>query len=1127
MLPNCLRDFCEFEDLPWKCLSDWEAGDVTVKALLTSADAITVLSTDMPFVKQALLTGTGLEGHTGRRISKILAEPLLHYVLADTLVWLNLGVDRCSIHPPRHSMNLLDLIDITPVKTWDSLVINRHQDLLSRQQAQTCSISASLPRVYRVFLNVCRTLCREGTQQALTNFQMVGLRLALILDGAGATDTLSKLAEDLKEENSTIVKLVHELGLQDVDPTAVLVLLKKHIDTWDHTLLLAAFASPLYLLSGNNFIKKQIARWKSIKAFVCVGGSKPQAIRKTEYALYTALFQIANGVLAEDAVQGACASVIDAVSSVTSVERNWFSHCANPVTPPSSRSSCSKTPTPIVPAATYAASNLSFSKPPNPLEEDISYRDHDVPQVDSKEDEEEDQMSKKHSSQVIDNKDEDEDEEERQATNDIQPEAGDEETERGGENGEDGQSRHKKQDRKRRFRDTTIGSPNTSPSTSPKKKAPVSKKFKSRHTELKQSSRVNQHASKLKSRSTAHQDREEGEPLDDDVRCIIKDEPWDYDVALPTTNLVYSAIQDCTDEREIQGIDPITSMPEQKLIHSTRTFQLWASDGQPFDYSPVAHSHTELLWLEAVLDVVIAGYNKSDNRPAFLSSIDQLQGEEGTTSGFRIITREEFRNMQQDPNSVQSAFRTQNLIIRGDDRRFKKLNTSIITQNFGGGSCLTILRELHDLSVPTSDASNEHYRLGTLIDIAENSDLPEDKQRLMNILSIPLGWATATELGLQSDEQARRTHIKNCKLFTDAVKELSGRFWGLAATDGTFHQWHVDANGFATFIDVHAGLKLWIIATPLNPDDLANPTFTAGFQVYHAMPKNCRIEAVILTAGDGLRMQPFLPHAVITLKASICTGGHYIARSTLRRTVYGILQCFSTGSVLTNTEHTDTSTFLIGLLVCVYHELYTTLYISNPAALYTDSPHLPYVLSFEGMVDLMMLINLCELSNILHFRTYRADPKQSLSALQLDQMIEARRRARHLRNWLWHYFDLVADDPDATERYLSPQTLYWDLLAGQCRALVFHNRLSTRKDRHGDAQITGDILENFIQLTFKGNDAFEAAWTRQKDCDSYGYQGPTFNVSKKVYTADYIKGSEDGMNATDRIWKQGNRFHQK
>jgi len=36
----------------------------------------------------------------------------------------------------------------------------------------------------------------------------------------------------------------------------------------------------------------------------------------------------------------------------------------------------------------------------------------------------------------------------------------------------------------------------------------------------------------------------------------------------------------------------------------------------------------------------------------------------------------------------------------------------------------------------------------------------------------------------------------------------------LAATTGALHWWHIDSDGFGTYIDVKTGLKWWIVAKP-------------------------------------------------------------------------------------------------------------------------------------------------------------------------------------------------------------------------------------------------------------------------------------------------------------------------
>ena len=45
----------------------------------------------------------------------------------------------------------------------------------------------------------------------------------------------------------------------------------------------------------------------------------------------------------------------------------------------------------------------------------------------------------------------------------------------------------------------------------------------------------------------------------------------------------------------------------------------------------------------------------------------------------------------------------------------------------------------------------------------------------------------------------------------DKALPLGDIRWGIAATTGALHWWHLDSEGFGTYIDTRAGLKWWIV----------------------------------------------------------------------------------------------------------------------------------------------------------------------------------------------------------------------------------------------------------------------------------------------------------------------------
>ena len=78
--------------------------------------------------------------------------------------------------------------------------------------------------------------------------------------------------------------------------------------------------------------------------------------------------------------------------------------------------------------------------------------------------------------------------------------------------------------------------------------------------------------------------------------------------------------------------------------------------------------------------------------------------------------------------------------------------------------------------------------------------------------------------------------------------------WGLAATQGAHHYFHMDCRGDGTFVDVVCGMKLWVLArlklekkrTSINLWTIENLDVTS------LDPSQWDIEAVLLTEGTRL-----------------------------------------------------------------------------------------------------------------------------------------------------------------------------------------------------------------------------------------------------------------------------------
>src|SRR5262245_36360460 len=113
-------------------------------------------------------------------------------------------------------------------------------------------------------------------------------------------------------------------------------------------------------------------------------------------------------------------------------------------------------------------------------------------------------------------------------------------------------------------------------------------------------------------------------------------------------------------------------------------------------------------------------------------------------------------------------------------------------------------------------------------------------------------------------------------------------------------------------------------------------------------------------------MQPCTPHAVITTDSAICIGGHFYAASTLRLSCYGIFQSFNASSVVTNTEHVQTSRYLLQRIMVMIEGLYQDLFTGDHRNMQTELPHMPDVTTGKGLADLWCFANLMEFGNALH-----------------------------------------------------------------------------------------------------------------------------------------------------------------
>lgn len=143
---------------------------------------------------------------------------------------------------------------------------------------------------------------------------------------------------------------------------------------------------------------------------------------------------------------------------------------------------------------------------------------------------------------------------------------------------------------------------------------------------------------------------------------------------------------------------------------------------------------------------------------------------------------------------------------------------------------------------------------GTLKDLLWHANEPTG--RILNGLEFPHPSGCGDpDVQMSSDDTAwvQTTYKPFCSRETQ--KPLSDIRWGLAATKGAITYWHLDSNGYGTYIDVQAGTKWWVVAT--QKDQIDTPSFASNALYLTFDPQEVNsdlwdVEAFLLKPGHRL-----------------------------------------------------------------------------------------------------------------------------------------------------------------------------------------------------------------------------------------------------------------------------------
>ena len=149
-------------------------------------------------------------------------------------------------------------------------------------------------------------------------------------------------------------------------------------------------------------------------------------------------------------------------------------------------------------------------------------------------------------------------------------------------------------------------------------------------------------------------------------------------------------------------------------------------------------------------------------------------------------------------------------------------------------------------------------REGTTGDLLNSFNSPDGK--ILNSLDFPQAdvcHVSHPPMSLASDLVAFRTMA--CHRAKDFFPTARMR-WGLAATEGAFSSFHIDSDGFGTYVSCvnQNGAKWWVIIGPKGGNKQANFGFKDAFNFYlkfgadTAALGDVQVEAVLLRPGTRL-----------------------------------------------------------------------------------------------------------------------------------------------------------------------------------------------------------------------------------------------------------------------------------
>ncbi|KAJ2930855.1 hypothetical protein H1R20_g6240, partial [Candolleomyces eurysporus] len=300
---------------------------------------------------------------------------------------------------------------------------------------------------------------------------------------------------------------------------------------------------------------------------------------------------------------------------------------------------------------------------------------------------------------------------------------------------------------------------------------------------------------------------------------------------------------------DAQAVEGGTTQPLQlgvlveRYSKETKEMELWDGQGRCHRYKPCVHLKQDYTTWFSIYEACVSNYTDAlclgRPRPKF---IDDPQG-----SLFRCLRQDEYEAMTAP--EVQKILSSQSIVITQsagpkicfDASGIASLNTSLTRET-----------DIQDQSIPDEQGDfSVRVRRGTPKDLLNCSAAPSEMKKSLNALSFPNPLAGIHPSAYATDVRAffRTGKDEHCvrTLPTEDIR------FGLAATEGAHHYWHIDSRGEGTFVRVATGKKIWTLAAPIDPSDVSSTTiWSVDLDVRMLDWSKWRAEMILLNAGDTL-----------------------------------------------------------------------------------------------------------------------------------------------------------------------------------------------------------------------------------------------------------------------------------